>query len=133
MALKECGTFAAYRRHLKASEVPCEPCKAAARQQKADRDARKRDESGLAVTAKLETVADDDFIDPLEEARDNLRIIRAALRSNPPHNTIAALSKRRDEVVDRIKSLEPETGEVDEIDAIISDLAGWSSSRASGT
>jgi len=132
MDLQECGTFAAYRRHLKANEAPCDPCKEAARRQKSERDAKKRAESGEAVGVALRLEPTDDAVDALEEARDNLRIIRAALKSNPPHNTIAALTKRREEVVDRIKAIEADSGGVDEIDAIISDLAGWSSSRASG-
>lgn len=132
MALQECGTFAAYRRHLKADETPCDPCKEAARKQKSERDAKRRVESGESVSAALSLESAAEILDALEEARDNLRIIRAALRSSPPHNTIAALTKRRDEAVDRIRVLEAETEGVDEIDAIISDLAGWSSSRASG-
>jgi hypothetical protein len=31
--LLPCGTFAAYRRHLRVKETPCEPCKQAARDQ----------------------------------------------------------------------------------------------------
>ena len=45
-------------------------------------------------------------VDPLEEALDNLRIVRAVLRDEgTPANTVAALTKRRDELVDRIGKL----------------------------
>lgn len=40
--LKPCGTDAAYRRHLRERETPCEPCRAAARR----REARKRAKRG---------------------------------------------------------------------------------------
>lgn len=131
MALQKCGTFAAYRRHLSAQEVPCEPCKEAARKQKSDRDAKKRSDSGNSIVSALENASDAEVIDALEETKDSLYIVRAALRSGAPHNTIAALTKRRDELVDRIQMLEASRGEADEIDAIISDISGWSS-RAAG-
>jgi hypothetical protein len=41
-ALRPCGTLAAYRRHLRHSEKPCEPCAQANRRDWADRRARNR-------------------------------------------------------------------------------------------
>lgn len=127
--LQPCGTPAAYKRHLRNKETPCEPCKAAAREQKNSRAEAARAESGTAVAAAVQSLIPEVEIDPLEEARDNLRIIRAALNSSPPHNSVAALTRRREEVVALILELEAERGEVDAIDAIISDIASYSARK----
>lgn len=48
--LQPCGTYAAYQRHLLASEEPCEACKQAAREYR--RAYRKVAPRGLADTTK---------------------------------------------------------------------------------
>lgn len=104
--LKPCGTVAAARRHQRAGEDLDEACAQAIRDEKNGRMDAARAESAEAVREAVaaEPVAED--VDPLEEALDNLRIVRAVLRSEgTPANTVAALTKRRDELVDRIERL----------------------------
>jgi hypothetical protein len=104
--VQPCGTSAAYQRHLRRGETVDEACQVAWREQKRERTRVLQTASGAsfaAVYAASDPVGD---VDPLEEARDNLRILRAALRADPPANTVSALTKRRDEAVDRIRMLE---------------------------
>lgn len=116
--LSPCGTPAAYRRHKRNGEPVDDACAQAGRDQKNVRKDAERSDSGaaFAVAAMAEPAFDD--VDPLTEALDNLRIIRAALGSAPPHNTVASLTKRRDELVDRIveiKASKPEVSVLDEL------------------
>ena len=107
--LQPCGTIAAARRHQRNPErfgPLCEACAQAIRDEKNGRKDAERAESAEQVRAAVaaEPVIED--VDPLEEALDNLRIVRAVLRSEgTPANTVAALTKRRDELVDRIERL----------------------------
>jgi hypothetical protein len=99
---------------------------------KNDRKDQERESSGLAVGAALAVEADVDELDALAEAKDNLRILRAALRADPPHNTIAALTKRRDEAVDRIRKIMAETPEVSAFDQLASKRAARRGTAAAG-
>ena len=66
----------------------------------------------MRAAVAAEPVIED--VDPLEEALDNLRIVRAVLRSEgTPANTVAALTKRRDELVDRVGRLRAESAPVE--------------------
>lgn len=106
--LAPCGTMAAYKRHKRKGEPVDEACAAACRKQKNDRMAAKREASADAVRDAVEAApsVDANEVDALEEALDNLRIVRAVLRDEgTPANTVAALTKRRDELVDRIGKL----------------------------
>ena len=112
--LKPCGTVAAARRHQRAGEALCEACAQAIRDEKNGRKDAERAESAEQVRAAVaaEPVIED--VDPLEEALDNLRIVRAVLRSEgTPANTVAALTKRRDELVDRVGRLRAESAPVE--------------------
>lgn len=101
-----CGTEAAYQRHRRAEESPCEPCVIAHRELKATKDRERRAADGEAVREAIDAAPSFEEIDPLAEALDNLRIVRAVLTSEAtPANTIAALTKRRDDLVDRIQRL----------------------------
>lgn len=98
--------FAAYKRHLRKGEPVCDDCQRAAREQKnervdGDRDARKL--SSLMPDVSFDAAERDDF-DPLEDAKDNLRVVKAALRDAVPRE-VAALSKRRQELVALIAEL----------------------------
>jgi hypothetical protein len=116
--LKPCGTYAAYARHLRKQEEPCEPCKQAARDQKNDRVTAGLSESASRVALALAAEPAPEVLDELEEARDNLRAVKAAM-TEAPANAIAALSKRREELVRRIvvlsKSNEPEMSVFDQL------------------
>lgn len=130
--LSPCGTLAAYRRHKRKDEPVCGPCAEANRADKNERKDQERELSGLAVGVALESESDVDELDPLAEAKDNLRILRAALRADPPHNTIAALTKRRDEAVDRIRQIMAETPEVSAFDQLASKRAARRGTAAAG-
>jgi len=130
--LSPCGTLAAYRRHKRNDEPVCDPCAEANRADKNGRKDQERELSGAAFTAALESEAEVDELDPLAEAKDNLRILRAALRADPPHNTIAALTKRRDEAVDRIRQIMAETPEVSAFDQLASKRAARRGTAAAG-
>lgn len=107
--LQPCGTIAAARRHQRNPEKfgpLCEPCKQAVRDQKNGRKDAERAESAGRVRAAVEAAPVLEDVDPLAEALDNLRIVRAVLRDEgTPANTVAALTKRRDELVDRVQRL----------------------------
>lgn len=130
--LSPCGTLAAYRRHKRKDEPVDEACAAANRADKNGRKDQERSESGAAVGMALQSEEGVGEVDALFEAKDNLRIIRAALRSDPPHNTIAALTKRRDELVDRIRQIMAENPEVSAFDQLAAKRAARRVSEATG-
>lgn len=105
VVLKPCGTFAAYARHKRNKETPCGPCAQAARDQK-----NVRVEDGLAESAQVVTLAIAsepavDHVNELDEALENLRIVKAAM-GEAPANAVAALSKRREELVSWVSRLQ---------------------------
>lgn len=105
--LKPCGTEAAYRRHLRKGEEPCAKCTDFIR-----RRSKGRREAEKITLGDIPVQPVDGEVDPLTEALDSLNIIRAALHSGDvPMNTIAALTKRRDELVDRIKEMREQSAE----------------------
>ncbi len=119
--LKPCGTTAAYRRHKRHSEEPCADCKRAMSDETRAKKAAKRNTSTVEISSGETTVQVVDFagavnsdanISPLEEAMDSLRIVRATLQSdNCLPKDIGALTKRRDELVDRIVKLRKQEAE----------------------
>ncbi|OIH84239.1 hypothetical protein BLJ79_12285 [Arthrobacter sp. UCD-GKA] len=94
--LQPCGTRAAYRRHLRYHETPCEPCK------QANRDAANARNGTPPLAARVVNPADivpvTEIPDPMEDARKNLAIVNKALESALPRE-VPALSKRRQELV----------------------------------
>ncbi|WP_199184036.1 hypothetical protein [Cryobacterium sp. Y57] len=116
--LRPCGTFAAYQRHLRKKEPICDLCAEAAREQKNTRVDTGRAESASLVALALAAEPAPDVLDELDEARENLRAVKAAM-SEAPANAVAALSKRREELVRRIvvlsKSNEPEESVFDQL------------------
>lgn len=103
MALKPCGTPAAYRRHLRNDEEACAECKAAVAAEKMAKLDGDRDLRSVSVLASVSDTDESEF-DPLGDAKDNLRIVKAALREAVPRE-VAALSKRRQELVSLIAEL----------------------------
>ena len=124
--LQPCGTIAAARRHQRNPErfgPLCEACAQAIRDEKNGRKDAERAESAADVAAAVAAEPVVGEVDALAEALDSLRIVRAVLRSDAtPANTIAALTKRRDEVVDRVARLRAEAVpvEVSRIDELTS-------------
>jgi len=102
--LKPCGTPAAYRRHLRNGEEPCAACLTAVREDVNKARDERRTASSRAVLEAVVSAPPVDEIDPLEDAKENLKIVKAAMQ-DAPHNTIAQLSKRRQELVELIKEL----------------------------
>lgn len=111
--LKPCGTEAAYRRHLRNGEEACDACKAAVAGKKmdrldGDRDTRKLSAIASAVPEPSAEVAPassgSDEYDPLTDAKENLRLVKAALKEAVPRE-VSALSKRRQELVALISEL----------------------------
>lgn len=105
--LKPCGTSAAYRRHLRKGEEACAECLAAVAAEKQERlDGPRESRSVAALTAVVEFPAatPEKEFDPLVDAKDNLRIVNAALQEAVPRE-VAALSRRRQELVALIADL----------------------------
>lgn len=103
--LKPCGTPAAYRRHLRNNEEPCDACRAAVRLQKREGKSNARKEQAEARLAAVPDVEVTDP-DPLEVARSNLAIIEATLFSDAVSaSAIKGLTERREQLVDKIREL----------------------------
>lgn len=98
-----CGTFRAYYRHNKLGEPIDEACAQAARDQANGRNRMQKEEAEERLNDALdrEPAVKSAELTELEEALENLRIIRATMKVAPP-NAIAALSKRREEVTAKI-------------------------------
>ena len=123
-ALKPCGTPAAYRRHLRKGEEACADCKAAVRSSVSEGRTTKKREAGEARLKLLEPLVESEP-DPLEVARDNLRIVEATLASPlTPAGSIASLTRRREELVEKI--LELSGASAAEVTTIDTADAGWS-------
>ena len=117
--LKPCGTTAAYRRHLRNGEEPCGECLAANAVAKGERKARSLSESAEVV--RLAIVDEPELpqsIDELEEARWNLRIVKATMEAGVSSG-MAALSKQYVDLVALVKRLEdqsrPEVSALDQL------------------
>lgn len=125
--LKPCGTEAAYRRHLRKGEKPCAKCTEFIR-----RRSKGRREAEKITLGDIPVQPVDGEVDPLTEALDSLNIIRAALHSGDvPMNTIASLTKRRDELVDRIKELNADS--VGQEVSVVDELTNRRRRRAEAT
>lgn len=128
--LKPCGTVAAARRHQRAGEDLDEACRQALRDEKNARKDAARAESAERVRDAVASAPPVDDVDPLAEALDNLRIVRAVLNDEgTPANTVAALTKRRDELVDRIQRLREADAPVEV--SVIDELTSRRRGRAS--
>lgn len=117
--LAPCGTFSAYKRHKRNGESVDDACAQAARDQKNDRVAEKRDAAAEVIRlAIVEAPPTPTGINELEEARFNLSIVKATMESGVPTG-MAALSKQYADLVALIKRLEdqakPEVSALDEI------------------
>ena len=131
--LKPCGTWAAYQRHRRNGEEPCAECKRAAREQKST---RRSSDASSAGEARLKLIASpteepEPVPDPLEVARDSLAIVEATLRAPlTPGGSIANLTKRREELVDRIRKL---SGADQQEVSVLDQLAQRRKDRIAGT
>lgn len=91
--LQPCGTEAAYRRHLRKEERPCEECLAANAQEKAWRTDAKRGTAAQAAQAARPEPAPFDQVAVLEEV---LAVLRGQLAEAPPQSVAAIAKQVRD-------------------------------------
>lgn len=119
----ECGTYPAYMGHVRRKEPVDAACRQAANDQKNERvrtateDLIQRQEEAAAQEPEVNLKE----LKDLDEALENLRLVRAAMKAAPP-NAIANLSKRRQELTAYIVQLrdtlsEGRTDPVDDIAA----------------
>ena len=120
VTLHPCGTYAAYKRHVRTGTPIDDLCAQAGRDEKNNRLAAARVQSAAVVTLAVAVEPVVDSVDELEECLENLRIVRAVM-SEAPANSIAGLSKRREELVARIAKLQlakvPKVGVLDQLAA----------------
>lgn len=144
--LHPCGTWGAYKRHLRRGEKACEPCKHAARER--NRDSQKarvqaRENAGfvpdrqapatghVSIASLTEEEQEELTLDPVQVAMQDLRQIEAYMAGPDPvlPTQFTNLSRRREELIDRVRALVPDTEEVDAFD----ELAKRRESRESKT
>lgn len=107
--LRPHGTEAAYRRHQRAGEEPCPPCREAwsKRRQRQLEEKAVRDRGAALPDEPASTPVGFVLPDPLTEARENYRIVVAAMETAPP-SAIATLSRQRAELHKSLQRLEDE-------------------------
>ena len=118
--MQPCGTLAAYRRHRRNKEQPCDACTRAEREAKAAKRAEERAQTARDISAARAAEPDPGNVDVLADARTNLRIVQAAM-DVAPAAAIASLSKRRQELVALITEISNATTErtlADELSAV---------------
>lgn len=117
--LHPCGTWAAYKRHLRTGEDPCGPCRQASRDQKNRRNEDRRrareaagvqapDAPAVGIVRVLDRADtfDDLVLDPIQVALQDLRQIEAYYETPELLPTqFTNLSRRRQELIDRVRSL----------------------------
>lgn len=105
-ALQPCGTYPAYRRHLRNGETPCDLCSQAYRDYQNRRNGfgagagKSSNTSGASVP-----MVPGDLPTPRADALANLQLVTDAMTKAAP-NAIPALSKRRQELVEYLNSLD---------------------------
>lgn len=114
--LKPCGTPAAYRRHLRAKEPACGPCKEAWRDQKNSRKVAERQES--AVRAVEATPPVEEEIDRRAILLEVLASLRGQLREAPPQSAGSIAKQIRDTLDALGEDAGEETVKVNPLDEI---------------
>lgn len=100
--LKPCGTVAAARRHQRAGEPLCDLCRPVwgeYREQLRSRPVAAPKAAGPVPDGGGERLSE------LDEVRENLDLVKAAMQSAPP-SAIAPLSRRREELDRQLRKLE---------------------------
>lgn len=115
-SLAPCGTFSAYRRHLRRDEPIDEACREAANTEARERRAAKREKETVKIPAVAPAAAGPDEADaaptvpagPLEELSElhaMYTVLKTHMASAPPQS-IAAIVRQADAVLVRITELE---------------------------
>ena len=113
--LKPCGTYAAYRRHLRAKESPCEECRQAARDQKNFRKVAERQEAAVRAVEAAPPVEEVDRRAILLEV---LASLRGQLREAPPQSAGSIAKQIRDTLDALGEDAGEETVKVNPLDEI---------------
>lgn len=113
--LKPCGTPAAYRRHLRAKEPACGPCKEAWREQKNSRKVAERQESAVRAVEATPPVEEIDRRAILLEV---LASLRGQLREAPPQSAGSIAKQIRDTLDALGEDAGEETVKVNPLDEI---------------
>lgn len=123
-----CGTRAGYQAHRRRGEQACAACTAANRAATQERRrASQAERKPQAGANSIQPSVPSRDVDPVEDARENLAIIRNAMRG-APSNALAGLSKRRQELVAFIAA---ETGGRKEV-TVADELAAARAARTAG-
>lgn len=100
--LKPHGTAAAAKRHQRAGEPMCDPCREAWSRRRVDQLSRHAEPSEPTAPSSPAP-----RLSELEEVRENLVLVVRAMESAPA-SAIAPLSRRREELDTRLRRLEDE-------------------------
>lgn len=103
--LKPHGTAAAAKRHQRAGEPMCDPCREAWSRRRVDQLSRHAEPSQPTAPPASPSAAP--RLSELEEVRENLVLVIRAMESAPA-SAIAPLSRRREELDTRLRRLEDE-------------------------
>jgi hypothetical protein len=94
------GTNSGYQQHYRAGEEPCADCREAHRAYRAGLRAREAAAAAASYGEALDSEEPvEEPLDVLADHRENLRIVRAAMRDGAAVRSLASLSKRRAELV----------------------------------
>lgn len=94
------GTNSGYQRHRRAGEPACPECREAHRIYRAGLRAKTAETAAAGFAEALDAEpAVPEALDVLADHRENLRIVRAAMRDPGAVRSLAGLSKRRAELV----------------------------------
>lgn len=115
-SLAPCGTFSAYRRHLRRDELVDDACREAANAEARGRRAAKREKQTVRVPALVPSApapdgagpapaAADGPIDEIDELRAMYGVLKAHMQEAPPQS-IAAIVRQADAVLVRITEIE---------------------------
>ena len=137
--LAPCGTWTAYKRHLRNKEEPCGECRQAATEQRREQSAREEGKDALTSELSKGNDADTEKVsqlvsygqfedvdvpvheDPLEAARWRLRRVRAALLVAGPRD-VAPLANAEQQIVAEIARINtaanPEQKKVSALDQL---------------
>lgn len=103
--LQPCGTYAAYRRHLRNGEEACDLCKQAYRDYQNDRNGYGAGLGTPGHNADRPGAGAGEVPTPREDAVENLRLVTEAMTKAAP-NALPALSKRRQELVEYLNAMD---------------------------
>lgn len=114
--LAPCGTFSAYRRHLRRDELVDDACREAANAEARGRRAAKREKQTVRVPAIVSAApapdravpapaATDGPLDEIDELRGMYAVLKAHMQEAPPQS-IAAIVRQADAVLVRITEID---------------------------